>query len=464
MNAPLRHRGAMRTAFKAKAIAGALGLALSGAAILALGGGRSEAEAPKPGPASVRVAPARAIQRPDELRAYGSLAYGSKRDVAALEAGEIVELAAREGDRLGPGHAVARLRNVQLEYAAERAMDGIAAAEAALALAESRLFEGRLGAEARLIGLRRNRLELERARRELAEAERRQADQETLLSVGGVTEETVRAGRLALESARTALALLELEAASGELGLRDVDLRARGLAVPDTEAGRSAALLSLATEGLEAERSAAAARLKAARTEASMAASALGALVLRAGPGIVAARAAEVGELVSSGDRIVTIIDMSTVYAVVRAGEAEAARLEPGRPASVSVDATGLSYAGVVEAVSPLADARSGTLSVRIALSGADEALRPGMFARADICLGPPRRVIVIGEEALASIEGDQAVAYVAVAGRASERRLWLGNAEDGERVVLSGLDEGDAVILNPGRELKEGDYVDIEG
>ncbi len=467
MNAPLARGGAGRRVPGAAATALAIGLAACLAMALAvapaLSRRRSAAGVGDGARLAARVAVARTVMVPDRLRAYGSLSYRGKRDVSAIEAGELIELTVREGDALSPGRVVARLRNVQLEHAAERARDGVAVAEASLALADSRLFEGRLGAEARLIGLERARLEVERARRELAEAERRQVDQETLLAVGGVTEEAVRAGRLALASSRTALDLLELDTASRALGLRDDDLLARGLGVPPRAEARAEALIALATEGLAAERSAAAARLEAARSESAMARAALDALTLRAGPGIVAGKGAEPGELVAAGGRILTIIDMSTVYAVVRVGEAEAARLAPGMAAIVGVDATGLSYEGLVEAVSPLADARSGTLSVRIALSRGGEALRPGMFARADIALGPELRRVVVSEEALFDQDGDSAGAFAVVAGRASRRALRLGDSAGGERIVLAGLAEGDAVILRPDRGLKEGDYVEID-
>lgn len=468
MNAPLIRGGTKRRLPGSLAPVIAIGLAACLATALAVssafGRRRYAAVEGNAATAAVRVAVARAVMAPDRLRAYGNLSYGGKRDVAAIEAGELVELSVRVGDALAPGCVVARLRNVQLEHAAERARDGVAVAEASLALADSRLFEGRLGAEARLIGLERARLEVERSRRELAEAERRQADQETLLSVGGVTEEAVRAGRLALASARTALDMLELDTASRALGLRDGDLVARGLGVPPDATARAEALISLATEGLAAERAAAAARLEAARSESDMARAALDALVLRAGPGIVADKGAEPGELVAAGGRILTIIDMSTAYAIVMVGEVEAARLAPGMSANVEVDATGLSYEGLVETVSPLADSRAGTLSVRIALSRGGEALRPGMFARADITMGPELRRVVMSEEALLDQDGDSAYAFVVVAGRAYRRALRLGDAMGGERVVLAGLDEGDAVILRPDRGLKEGDDVDIDG
>jgi len=454
------------------ALAGLASLGLAGAVLaLASSMGRIEKPEERSEAPALRVAQVRSSTEADELLAFGSLAFPAKLDIVAPEEGELLEAPPREGARVEAGQVVARLRNPQLELALRRAQDGIALAEASLALAEARLFEGRLGAEARLLGLDRSALELEKARREFLEAERRQSDQETLFEAGGVTEESVRAGRLALAAASTARDMLELDVASRSLGLRDDALRARGLAVPTDESERRAALCGLATEALAAERAAAAARLAAARNEAAMTLSSLESLVVTSSrAGAVAARMVERGERVARGDRLVTIIDEGSLDALVQVGEADSPRLALGQAARVSVSATGREYAGLVQALAPLADSRSGSLSVRITLASADSALRPGMFARAALEAGPPRPFLLVPREAVRIAEGEpgsdgvrRGQAFAVVAGRASERSLRLGEDRPGEIVVLAGLSEGEVVIVRPETGLKEGDDVRIQ-
>lgn len=59
--------------------------------------------------------------------------------------------------------------------------------------------------------------------------------------------------------------------------------------------------------------------------------------------------------------------------------------------------------------------------------------------------------------------EGDRWQVYVAEAGRAHRRTITIGHRSDVEAEVLSGLAEGDRVILHPGDKLGEGSRVETE-
>jgi HlyD family secretion protein len=59
--------------------------------------------------------------------------------------------------------------------------------------------------------------------------------------------------------------------------------------------------------------------------------------------------------------------------------------------------------------------------------------------------------------------EGDRWQVYVAEAGRAHRRTITIGHRSDTEAEVLSGLREGDRVILHPGDKLGEGSRVAME-
>lgn len=411
----------------------------------------------------VVAAPVKAILIPDEVSGFGSLSYIKKVDVTASQEAVISELRYREGDGVEAGAVVARLYNPRLRLAERVAENGVARAEAALMLADARLFEGRLAAESRLLGVDRGALQLELARGDQAEAERKLADQEALLTAGGVPEETVRSGRFSVAQGRARVALMEMEREAELLGLRDEDLASRGKAVPADPGARRLALIALATETLEAEKAAAAAGLDAARKELDSARMAVRDLVVTAPiAGVVGARYLEIGERVERGDKLVSIIDVASLYAVASIQEAEAVRLARGQRAKVIVDAAGLSLDGEVDLISPIADARSASFAVRVAIADPAGRLRPGMFARIKVSAGPPERVLVVPEGAVLDRSGDSGRVLAVIGAAARERRVALGKAVEAGRVIVSGLAEGEVVVDAPDPALKEGDRVSM--
>ncbi|HPE89700.1 MAG TPA: efflux RND transporter periplasmic adaptor subunit [Spirochaetia bacterium] len=410
----------------------------------------------------VRVAVAAALTLDDEIQCYGAIAYSRKVELSAAQSGVIASLPFREGDSVEKGDVVAVLTNARALLALGIAENGVASARAELALAEARLFSGRLNAESRLLDIERERMELSLARLELRESERKQADQEALFAVGGVAEETVRSGRFSIESAKGGIELIEREIASNLVGLRDEDLEARGLRVPEGAADRASAIADLCTESLTAERDAALASLEAAVKELEAAGLALAELTMTAPiAGVVGALRIEEGERAEGGDPVLTLIATDCPRVVFSVQEALAVRLSPGMAAKVIVDATGGEYDAVLDLVSPIADSGSASFSARAALVGDHPELKPGMFARVRVVAGPSTEAVVIPSSAAIG-EGDQASALVVSGGFVWKRPLTLGDLGPGGRVVLSGLAAGEVVVDEPGARLEEGQRVSI--
>jgi len=412
---------------------------------------------------TVKAAVVTTVVLPDEVSGFGSLSFLKKVDVSSPQEAVVVELPYREGDKVKSGAVIARLKNPQIELAVGRARNGVAQSEAAVALADAKLFEGRLAVESRLLSIEKAALELEQAMRELSESERKHAAQETLFRAGGVPEETIRSGRFSIASARVRIAQMEKDRDISLIGLRDEDLIARGIAVPKEESARMSAFARLATETLLAQKAAELASLGAARKELESARIALVELTLTAPVnGVVGARYLEIGERVKRDDKLVTLMDVDSLYAVAPIRESEAMRLTGGMRATVRVDAAGASYEGVVDLVSPVADAQSASFTVRVSIRDPKGTLRPGMFARVSVVAGPPRRALVVPEGAIMDRSGDSGRVLVVIGGSLHEKKVTFGEAVEAGRVALSGLAEGDVVVEKPDPGFKEGDSVAV--
>ncbi|MDR1286988.1 MAG: efflux RND transporter periplasmic adaptor subunit [Treponema sp.] len=454
MKAFLSVSGGMK---KTQAVIIAAGAVLAAMFVFSSCGKKAEAE---DAPArEIKAAAALVREFSDETGGFGALSFLAKFDVSSSQDGMVKTLPFREGDAVRSGEILARLENPQMVLAAGRAENAHAQAAAALDLARSRLVEGEFQAEAEILSIEKAEAELAQARRVLEEDRRRHEDTEKLYEAGGLAEETMRERRFALESSEEQLRLMEKELEIRRVGFRDEDLAGAG-GIPENRAARIRALILLRTAGLRAELDAAAAYLEAATKELESARLAESELIIKSpGWGIVGARYFEEGERAVRGDKILTLMDTSSLYAVFPLRESDALRLERGMPAFVGIDGTGGNHEGRVDLVYPQADSQSMSFLVRVLLNSA-EGLSPGMFARVRIPLGSPRRAVVVPESAVTGNRDGEGTVFVIKGNHLSERKVTLGARTGEEREILSGLAPGEAVAARPESGLGEGDYV----
>lgn len=98
--------------------------------------------------------------------------------------------------------------------------------------------------------------------------------------------------------------------------------------------------------------------------------------------GMVASRSVEHGTLVGSGTKAFVLVDLSSVKAVFGVPDSMQARIKPGAPLSVVVDAlSGREFAGKVTAVSPSADPKSRVFDIELTIPNPEALLKDGMIA-----------------------------------------------------------------------------------
>jgi RND family efflux transporter MFP subunit len=176
----------------------------------------------------------------------------------------------------------------------------------------------------------------------------------------------------------------------------------------------------------------------------------------------VGARYLEEGERIRSQDKILSIIDITSLYAIFPVREKDALRIEKGMAASVLIDGTGENWEGVVDLVYPQADSQSLSFLVRVLLreTGSNK-LKPGMFARITVILGPPRRAVFIPETAIfnrtISNQNSEGSVFIINGSVLSERKITLGPDHGEEREITAGLNVGEIVVLRPDTDLREG-------
>jgi multidrug efflux pump subunit AcrA (membrane-fusion protein) len=430
-------------------------------------GGEDGAE-PAEGAAPVRGQAAHIREFVEELSGFGALSFLKKVDIAAPQDGVLSQLFFREGDQVNEGDLIGVLKNPQISLAVGRAEKSYAQAESARENARVRLLEGELQAEAHILGIKKAEAELVQARKGLEEQRRKQGDQEKLFQAGGVSPETMKSSRFALEAEEERIRLLEQELEIRRIGFRDQDLLAAGFPLPADEPERLRAFISLSTAALGLELAAAEARFEETVKDLESARLAEDELVLRSPlSGTVGGRYFEEGERLKREDKLLTLMDTGSLYAVFPLGETEALKLEKGMPALVRLDGTGREYPGRVDLVAPQADSQSFTFLVRVLISpeaaaGADPPLKPGMFARVTVRSGPPRTAVVVPESSLINRKNDEGTVLVIQGNVLRERRVFTGEVLGEDREIRSGLAPGEVVVTKPDAGLREGVYVSL--
>lgn len=165
--------------------------------------------------------------------------------------------------------------------------------------------------------------------------------------------------------------------------------------------------------------------------------------------GVVQERHTSVGEFLAVGSPVVTIVRMDPLRLRAEVPEREAHRVRPGQRVRVTVEGDPTIYTGQIVRLSPTIALQNRMLVVEAEVRNNGQ-LRPGAFARVEILTEEGRSAPVVPPNAIVSFAGLEKV-FVVQQGRAVEKRVMTGR-RTGERVeILSGLEPGEEVILDPG-------------
>jgi membrane fusion protein (multidrug efflux system) len=177
--------------------------------------------------------------------------------------------------------------------------------------------------------------------------------------------------------------------------------------------------------------------------------------------GIIGERMINVGQHVEPSTRVASIYRADPLRLEVTVPEADVATIKEGLVVSFTVAAFGDErFAAAVKYVSPNVREATRDLVVEAIAPNHDGRLRPGMFAVGRLELSEKRQPVV----PVASLRRDESEARVFVVGptkEVQERLVQLGEAKGDFVAVLGGVKPGEAVILQPGPDVRDGARVD---
>jgi len=177
--------------------------------------------------------------------------------------------------------------------------------------------------------------------------------------------------------------------------------------------------------------------------------------------GYVIEKHTELGQWLSPGAPVATIIDLSTVKVRVPLPERYVLEIKPGAEASVVFDALGAdSFKGRVTTVIPSADEKARTLPVEVSLPNPEGNIKAGLLARVALT-GPERKVLLISKDALVLDRG-RATVFVVKGDEVFPVEVQTGAAY-GQQVEISGqIEPGQMVVVQGNERLRSGQKVSL--
>jgi membrane fusion protein, multidrug efflux system len=182
--------------------------------------------------------------------------------------------------------------------------------------------------------------------------------------------------------------------------------------------------------------------------------------------GVVSARDVNDGEPVSIGDNLFTVVNASELELAGQVGVEQAARVRVGQPVSFALDVyPNQVFKGRVARVDPTADPGTRQVGVFVRLSNPGNRILGGQYAQGRIETGSTATAITIPEAAVMNRTSAGGQVYVIASGnKLSLRTVTLGQRDEssGRIAVLTGVQSGERVVLNPTSDMKDGSVVSV--
>lgn len=180
--------------------------------------------------------------------------------------------------------------------------------------------------------------------------------------------------------------------------------------------------------------------------------------------GVVTARNFDSGDLYSGAQPILTVMQIQPVKIVINVPESNFKDIKPGMKVDVTTEVyEEKTFSGKVSLVYPTIDEKTRTFAVEITIPNANGAVRPGMFARAHINLGTVKRVVVPDNSIIKRAgSGDRYIYVMNNDGTVSYNKVELGRRMGAQYELISGVKDGDAVVVSGYTKLKDGAHVKV--
>lgn len=183
--------------------------------------------------------------------------------------------------------------------------------------------------------------------------------------------------------------------------------------------------------------------------------------------GVVTMRYADTGSLVAAGTSsstqaipVVRIAEISKLRLVLPIPESLAAQIHLGDPVKVRVQALNQDITGKVSRFADSLDMQTRTMQTEIDFDNREGKLIPGMFTETQLMLAEKPRALSVPLEAVAQNSNGATVLLVTPQNTIEQRKVVTGIQGKARIEIVSGLNEGERVVIGNRSQYREGEKV----
>lgn len=180
--------------------------------------------------------------------------------------------------------------------------------------------------------------------------------------------------------------------------------------------------------------------------------------------GLVTARNYDPGDMTSTLP-VLTVGQLSPVVKVmINVSENDMTKIAVGMPVEITFDAfPEEKFSGKIYRVYPTVDEATRTFGVEIRIPNPKEQLKPGMFARVNIDFGSAENVVVPDRAVVKQTGSGNKYVYVLHGNTVSYNKVEIGQRLGSSYELLSGVNNGDTVVIAGQTRLADGVQVEVQ-
>jgi RND family efflux transporter MFP subunit len=166
----------------------------------------------------------------------------------------------------------------------------------------------------------------------------------------------------------------------------------------------------------------------------------------------------------SGASPVYVVEQIRPVKLMINVSESYFTKVKKGMDAIVTLDVYGDEiFPGKVHLIYPTIDPASRTFPVELRIANSDERVRPGMFARVTMNFGSLQHVVAPDLSIVKQAgSGDRYIYVYKPDGTVAYQKVELGRRLGNRYEILSGVEDGDRVVVSGQSRLTNGEEVEI--
>lgn len=178
--------------------------------------------------------------------------------------------------------------------------------------------------------------------------------------------------------------------------------------------------------------------------------------------GVISEKNVNVGQIINQVAVLAKINDISYVFATIQVPQEKINDIEVGKPAEVTLEDNNTVHNGTLDSIDLSGDSTLRVFNCKIKMENSKKELLPGEYAKVNFSnTENNNKVITIPVSSLAGSEGDYYV-FINDNGVASKVAVDIGDADENNVEITSGVKEGDEIICTNMSSLKDGCKIDV--